>query len=261
MERFIVLLFLLFINDLPSGINSMIKLYADDVLMFRGIYSSTDQQMLHKDIDILAQWSAMCQIPFNLTKCEHLRMAGRMLPSICHYTINGHTIQSVKSAKYLGLTLSHNLSWSGYISRVTGKANSVLAFLQRNLYHCPQGLKVKAYLTYVCPIVEYASDVWSPYTQCLIHQMEMILRRAARFVFIDFSRCSSVTSLLSQLNWPSLQLCRDQSSLIMFFKIIHNLVNIIVSYAHLHTPPVVQTSLSTYTPELNYSRILFSLEQ
>jgi len=76
-----------------------------------------------------------------------------MLPSTCHYTINGHTVQTVKSAKYLGLTLSHNLSWSEYISRVTGKANSVLAFLQRNLYYCPQGLKVKPYLTYVRPIV------------------------------------------------------------------------------------------------------------
>jgi len=199
-----------------------IKLYADDVLMFRGIYSSTDQQTLQKDIEKLAQWSAMWQMPFNLTKCEHLRMAGRFLPSICHYTING-LIQTVKSTKYLGVTLSHNLSC---ISRVTGKANSVLTFLQRNLYHCPQGLKAKAYLTYVRPIVEYVSDVWSPYLQYHIQQLEMIQRRAARFVFNDFSKYSSVTSLLNQLNWPSLQLRREQSSLIIFFKIIHNLVNI-----------------------------------
>ena len=39
------ILFLLFINDLLSNIESTIKLIADDVLMFRGIYSSTDQQM------------------------------------------------------------------------------------------------------------------------------------------------------------------------------------------------------------------------
>ena len=49
------------------------------------------------------------------------------------------------------------------------------------------------------------------------------------------SRCSSMTSLLSQLNWPSLQLHRDQSSLIIFFKIIHNLVNI--PHSFLHSPP------------------------
>jgi len=51
------------INDLPSNIDSAIKLYADDVLMFRGIYSSTDQQTLQKDIEKLAQWSAVWQMP------------------------------------------------------------------------------------------------------------------------------------------------------------------------------------------------------
>ena len=79
------ILFFLFINDLLSKIESTIKLIADDVLMFRGIYSSTDQQMLQKDIDNLVQWSDMWQMPFNLTKREHLRMAGRMLPNIYHY--------------------------------------------------------------------------------------------------------------------------------------------------------------------------------
>jgi len=69
-----------------------------------------------------------------------------------------------------------------------------------------------------------------------IHSVTFInWRRATRFVFNDYSRCSSMTSLLSQLNWPSLQLHRDQSSLIIFFKIIHNLVNI--PHSFLHSPP------------------------
>ena len=57
---------------------------------------------------------------------------------------------------------------------------------QRNLEHCSQGLKAKAYLTYAHPIVEYASVFWSPCTQFHIQQVEMIQRRAARFVFNDF---------------------------------------------------------------------------
>jgi len=52
------LLFLLFINDLPSNTDSTIKLCSDAVLMLRGIQSSSNEQMLQRDIDKLAQWSA-----------------------------------------------------------------------------------------------------------------------------------------------------------------------------------------------------------
>ena len=36
------LLFICFINDLPSVVNSQIRLYADDILLFRQIHSSKD---------------------------------------------------------------------------------------------------------------------------------------------------------------------------------------------------------------------------
>ena len=97
------------------------------------------------------------------------RMASRMLPSIYHYTTNSHTIQTVKSAKYLGLT--YLIVWT--YSRVTGKSNSILAFLLRNLYHCPQGLKAKAYLTCVHPIVEYAGNsLHAYYTHAVSHSLK-----------------------------------------------------------------------------------------
>ena len=37
----------------------------------------------------------------------------------------------------------------------------------------------------------------------------MVQRRSARFVYNDFARTSSVTSMLNNLNWPLLQQRRD----------------------------------------------------
>ena len=37
----------------------------------------------------------------------------------------------------------------------------------------------------------------------VIHQIKMVQKKAARFVFNDYSRHSSVTDMLNQLNWQS----------------------------------------------------------
>ena len=50
------------------------------------------------------------------------------------------------------------------------KANSTLAFLSRNLYHCQGNIKIDAYQTYVRPILEYAVTAWAPYTHATKYQ-------------------------------------------------------------------------------------------
>ena len=52
------LLFQLFINDLPNNIDSLVKLYADDVLVIRSITTPNDHQTLQNDLTKLALWSA-----------------------------------------------------------------------------------------------------------------------------------------------------------------------------------------------------------
>jgi len=60
----------------------------------------------------------------------------------------------------------------------------------------------------VRPKMEYAATVWDPYYQSDIQHLEKVQCRAARWVYNDFSTYSSVTDMLQQLSWPTLQVCR-----------------------------------------------------
>ena len=51
-------------------------------------------------------------------------------------------------------------------------------------------------------------------------------RKAARFVYNDYSSYSSVTNMLQQLNWESLEHRRIKATIIMFYKIINNIVSV-----------------------------------
>ena len=65
--------------------------------------------------------------------------------------------------------------------------------------------------------------VWSPWQLGLSAMLEKVQRRAARFVLNDYSHHSSVTNMLSRLQWDSLELRRIKSRLHMFYKSIHGL--------------------------------------
>ena len=81
-----------------------------------------------------------------------------------------------------------------------------------------------AYFTLVRPIIEYAAPVWDPYTKRNIYKIEMVQRRAARFVCGRYHNTSSVSEMLQDLEWPSLQQRREMLRLVLFYKIHHNLV-------------------------------------
>ena len=99
----------------------------------------------------------------------------------------------------------------------------MLALIQRNLKISSTKTKELAYKALVRPHLEYASTVWSPWQQGLSAMLEKVQRRAARFVLNDYSHHSSVTNMLSRLQWDSLELRQTKSRLHMFYKSIHGL--------------------------------------
>ena len=82
------------------------------------------------------------------------------------------------------------------------------------------------YQTLIRPVLEYASIVWSPYLVTLIDKIEAVQRRSVRFILNDYSRTSSITSMMESLNLPLLESRRTCNRAIMMFKILNNLVDI-----------------------------------
>ena len=179
---------------------------------------------------------------FNPEKCEVLRITNRKKNIIAtNYKIHGTILNLTKNAKYLGLSITPSLSWSEHINKITKKANSTRGFIQRNLRHASPELKTQAYFTFIRPILEYSSTVWDPYTSTNINKIEMVQRKAARFVMNDWSRHSSVSTMLEHLKWQSLQARRAQSKTIMMYRISHNLIAIPFSTPYITTPTYAGT--------------------
>ena len=74
------LLFLCFINDLPEGIKSRIKLYTDNVLLYSIITTPYDCHQLQADLHTLEQWAKKWNMIFNPSKCEFLRVTNKANP-------------------------------------------------------------------------------------------------------------------------------------------------------------------------------------
>ena len=74
----------------------------------------------------------------------------------------------------------------------------------------------------------------------------MIQRKAAKFVFSNYSKYSSVSAMLIEFDWRTLEKRRDNSILVMLHKIINQYVDIPHNHI-LHTDPGVAAAVNSYT--------------
>ena len=73
------ILFVIFINDLPEVVNSMMYLFADDTKLMKEIQSAQDVVVLQNDVSEMDYWSNKWLIKFNLEKC-HILTFGKPNP-------------------------------------------------------------------------------------------------------------------------------------------------------------------------------------
>ena len=160
---------------------------------------------------------------FWLWKCNVLTISKKRSPSKYNYTLHGHILEHDISAKYLGCTISSDLKWGKHISTICSKANKTISFLKKNINISNKSIKEKVYVSFVRPTLEYASSVWDSYQQNDIHRLEMVQRRAARYVTNRYHNTSSVSSMIEQLEWTTLQERRKHSRLLMMYKLKNNI--------------------------------------
>jgi hypothetical protein len=150
---------------------------------------------------------------FHPDKCTVLAITNKKNPVKHNYLLNNYTLESVSSAKYLGITLQSDLKWTQHTNNIVANANKSLGFLKRNLKTSNTNIKLQAYLSRVRPKLEYACSVWDPHTAEHRNTIEMVQRRTARYACNQYHNTSSITDMLQTLTWPTLQQRRLKTKL------------------------------------------------
>ncbi|MGL5707699.1 MAG: reverse transcriptase family protein, partial [Aeromonas sp.] len=101
------LLFLVFINDLPEGIRSLVVLYADDGKISRPIRTAVDEAILQEDISTAHAWSINNKLQFNTTKCKVLHIRNSCPRT---YYLGGTPLSTTEHERDLGTIVSSSLS-------------------------------------------------------------------------------------------------------------------------------------------------------
>ena len=166
---------------------------------------------------------------FNTVKCVQMTVTNKRKPISNKYYLDTEILEKKDKIKYLGAIIDKKLTFGQHIQEKSKNATTVLNMLRRNLHFAPRSVKRKAYTACVLPIIEYASSCWAPTSQKSNNTLEMVQHNAAKFVTNcypqkgDYTKFS-ITKLLNELKWDSLEERRIQARLSMAYKIINGLV-------------------------------------
>ena len=156
--------------------------------------------------------------------------------------LNSIIITKASEFEDLGVIINENLKFISHIYRVVAKA-SVRACLIRKCFVLRDApTLIRAFKTYVRPILEYASCVWSPTYSTAIKIIETVQRKLTKRL-PGYSHLN-YTNRLERLNMESLELRRLHSDLILTYKINFGLDLI---FSHSQTLPITQeVTLTNY---------------
>ena len=231
------LLFVLFINDIFCNIdeNSRIGLYTDDTKLWRKIATSSDFDILQRDIVTLNNWCLRNKMKFNRDKCKVLTVANteplfmNELPfSKYSYTLGDYILDYTSCERDLGIFINERLDWHDHHNYILKKSYQMLGMTKRTCHFgFDRGKKRMLYLTLVRSNFEHCSTIWRPVNTVDIRKFEALQKQAIKW--INCEEAYSYTDDLyvircKQADILPLQLHFELNDLLFFYKIVYNLI-------------------------------------
>ena len=221
------LLFLLYIDDLLKSLaNSCpatkVYAFADDVKLL-----SSDADSLQRALNTVEVWSHDWQFLIQSTKSEHISYCRGKHPNFHNYSINGNLINQVATVKDLGLYTNNDLQWNTYLQHIKYKSDKLAYILLRFLKTRNLHTYTMAFTTYIRPICEYNTTIWSPYKITEIKYIETIQKTFTKKVCQKLNlKFNNYSDRLSIMGLESLEYRRLRFDLVTVYKILNKIIHI-----------------------------------
>ena len=211
-------------------------MFADDTKCYKHIQSCNDSILLQSDLNHLCDWSHLNGLQFNIPKFSLLRFPNRSnIQSSTDYFMDSVQIEQKHVCRDLGVIVSDDLSWSLHYEQLSKRAYQMLGLLRRTFTPSISSQSKKLlYLSLIRSRLMYCSQVWRPRLIKDIKTVELIQRRATKYILNDFS--SSYKTRLTSLHMFPLMYMFELLDVLFMVKFLNNFDSDIACTYHFICP-------------------------
>lgn len=217
------LLFLIFINDLPSSCAySVADIFADDTTLSVSDTSLDVVKMsLNEDLFKVNEWCENNNMSINVSKTNSMYITSKsksseiqkIAPAI---TLGNDTLPCSREEKLLGVTFDCVLSFDSHINNVIKKCNSLLYLLSRIKVFLTIPIRIMFFNAYILPHLDYCCVVWGNCSKLQEQKIIRFQKRAARLI-LDRDKTAHSADLFKELKWMIFpERVKFQKAILMF---------------------------------------------
>jgi len=180
------LLFLLYINDLPSISHSAcFSLFADDTTI--AIRNNSYDKLISEAnvlLDALYSWTRNNRLSLNTDKSNALLISNRNTDIQTPYliTIGESPLWYVESVKFLGVHLDRKLNFGQHVRYISSKLSKTVGIFYRIREFVPESVLVSLYYSLFYPYLIYCVLVWGNTNESLINMIITLQKRVLRLI-------------------------------------------------------------------------------
>ena len=158
------LLFLIYINDLPSDLKCNVKLFADDTSLLTVVKDKNESaNILNNDLQSISIWAYNWKILFNTDSSKLVQevLFPRKKKIQVHSTIslNDVQVERVPYQKHLGILLDEKLNFKQNIDSAISNVNKGMSVIKKLRHNLPRKSLVTIYKAFLRLLIDYGDII------------------------------------------------------------------------------------------------------
>jgi hypothetical protein len=153
------LLFILYINDFPRGINTYSKpvLFADDISVLIIANNLSNLQMRSSSIlTHMSKWFAANGLSLNIDKTNVIKFSlSHLQEDLFQFPYRDKEIKEVTNIKFVGLEIDKHLSWKTHIERINPRLSSAYCAIRSVFNFSNMNTLKMIYFAYFHSVLKY----------------------------------------------------------------------------------------------------------
>ena len=217
---------LIYIDDLPDGITSICKIFADDTS--KNINRSVNE--LNCDLEKVSNWAYQWKMQFNPDpnkQANEVIFSRKSNSNSFPYPpvkFNENNITKCSYQKHLGIVLDLKLNCNTHIDQKIKKCNKLIGLMKRLSVNLPRSALLTIYKSFIRPHLEYGDILYDkPDNESFQNKIEKVQYKAC-LAITGAIQGTSREKLYEELGLHSLVERRRSNKLILFYKIVNGLV-------------------------------------